>query len=1435
MLYSPKVATLSVLALCAACGSALGAPLSFTGIGALPGTVASRASAISADGQVVGGAAMPVAGNAAAFLFLVPGATQLPIGGGATSVAALSANGLRAVGAAGTRGYIFDQPMGPPVQPYNVSSNIAGVSADGQTTVGFFDGFGAFRVTGGADPVALETLDGFPDMTVTGCSADGLTAIGIAGRLEMGAPGLPDQIFYEAAKYVDGIGWVGLGTLDGTISPTESYANGVSADGTTVVGTSLVQRVIDPDTMDTALFYTAFSHTGFAMTPLLSLAGELGFSEALDASADGSIVVGSGDGGSSETGSSATIWIGGAPQDVKDMLVAVLTAAGRSTASLDNWSLTSCTAISDDGAWLAGEGLFMGVAQGWVAHRVEEPNFTVNLPASVSAILGGTAVFFVEAAGTPAPTVQWFTGTPGSGTPLSDGGGISGAGTGLLFVSGVQLSDSGTTYYCVATSSLGTVTSNVATLQVNVPPVFTSGLPPTTSGVAGSDLSLSLSASGVPAPTFQWFTGTPGSGTPISDLAGSVSGAATSTLTLINLQASAAGDYYCVATNAVASATSNVTNVQIIVPPSITMNPPAKVIVRSGEDAQFAISASGSPAPMYQWSKGEPGSGTNLMDDGDTINGAMTPVLQLTGVTPDSAGLYYCTAFIHAGFFANSTATVLVVNTGPIITQQPGSADVPLGDAATFTVAIDETELGTDDVTYEWQRDGVAIDLMADPRFSVDNTSGNFPNSTLTITDLAEADAGVYSVLITGISGTSLSDEATLTVAADIPAEITGQPAPLQRQSAGETATFSVTAIGSPAPTYQWFAGPPGSGTPLSDGPTPWGSTISGANTNELTITGIAENIRPNAPTREIAQLPGVPAAGSPRGFFLADLNEFVPGPDTLYVLNDGADGEDAGLYKYAYDGTVSQWLQTGYTPLGGGPAGGLNGLVAPPDTFVPGSPAGVVMTLTADDGDLLLVAVDAGGYGTGLGGFSIFDGLPAPTDTKLRGTACALVANVAGGPPLLVVLVSRVGDGATPLSDTGSPVSIDVFAFGLGGGSLPLPSSGPGTKLILDGTAADEGQLTVSPDGLFVALAGYNAEVGGSQPLSTTDSATVPRSVVVFSLAGFGSINLSTSLNDFADQGRPRAAVTDDGVNLWLVGSTGGLRYATVGSDSSVPLTAASPTDLRTVGIFGDQIHVSAAADLIAGAARGAGNVPPPGNLRIGSVAPAPPLGSDFGSYYCEVANTLGTDGSDIGVLEDAATPLILQGPQDVTAQDGTAASFTVTLDEDEDGTLATYTWFKDGVPVDFGSDPRITVNPISGTGAMSTLTIDALLESDAAFYAVQVRRSAGGSRTAQVGASLTVSTVNPCPLDYAPDGVVNPDDLGDFITDYFSAPPIPGPDGFAIPCPDNDPPYDVGYKAAYTSDLSGQCFEPNPDNLGDFITDYFLLPEGYACPTAI
>jgi hypothetical protein len=123
-------------------------------------------------------------------------------------------------------------------------------------------------------------------------------------------------------------------------------------------------------------------------------------------------------------------------------------------------------------------------------------------------------------------------------------------------------------------------------------------------------------------------------------------------------------------------------------------------------------------------------------------------------------------------------------------------------------------------------------------------------------------------------------------------------------------------------------------------------------------------------------------------------------------------------------------------------------------------------------------------------------------------------------------------------------------------------------------------------------------------------------------------------------------------------------------------------------------------------------------------------------------------------------------------------------------------------------------------------------------------------------IGRSCAFTPAPSCPADYNGDSWVNLDDLGDFITDYYAVPAIPGGAqaaaptypgevvGFGGPCPeapDAGSPYALdayrvnGYRVGYSPDGSNACplspdqpF-PNLDNLNDYITLYYSVT---GCP---
>ena len=83
----------------------------------------------------------------------------------------------------------------------------------------------------------------------------------------------------------------------------------------------------------------------------------------------------------------------------------------------------------------------------------------VRQPSNLVACPGTPASFSVLATGQPQPTYQWMLG----GSPLSDGGGISGSTTATLSIDAVSAADLGT-YTCVLSGSCGTATTSPATL-----------------------------------------------------------------------------------------------------------------------------------------------------------------------------------------------------------------------------------------------------------------------------------------------------------------------------------------------------------------------------------------------------------------------------------------------------------------------------------------------------------------------------------------------------------------------------------------------------------------------------------------------------------------------------------------------------------------------------------------------------------------------------------------------------------------------------------------------------------------------------------------------------------------------------------------------------------------------------------------------------------
>ena len=208
--------------------------------------------------------------------------------------------------------------------------------------------------------------------------------------------------------------------------------------------------------------------------------------------------------------------------------------------------------------------------------------------------------------------------------------------------------------------------------------------------------------------------------------------------------------------------------------PSISLQP-ASQTVAVGETATFSVTATGSPAPTYQWQNAATGA---------NISGATSASYSIPSATVGESGSKFQVVISNSAGSLTSAVATLTVDTTPGFSTQPASITVNAGQPATFSV----TATGSAPLNYQWERGTTNISGATSASYTLSSPSASDNGAT-------------FRVVVTNAVGNATSSSATLTV--DYAPSITAQPAN-QTVLVSQTATFSVTATGNPAPTYQW-------------------------------------------------------------------------------------------------------------------------------------------------------------------------------------------------------------------------------------------------------------------------------------------------------------------------------------------------------------------------------------------------------------------------------------------------------------------------------------------------------------------------------------------------------------------------------------------------------------------------------------------------------
>jgi hypothetical protein len=565
--------------------------------------------------------------------------------------------------------------------------------------------------------------------------------------------------------------------------------------------------------------------------------------------------------------------------------------------------------------------------------------------------------------------------------------------------------------------------------------------------------SASFSAGALAGSTYQWRKNN-------SDLSGETG----TTLSLATVAQANEGSYTVVATlsgNSVTSAVATLTVNDPKVTSGPTISPSSSL--PPGSTATISATAIGSPTLTYQWKK----DGIDVTDGtfgGAVISGATTATLTIAGVRAGAlgdGGSYTLGVTNGNGRGVLSSGTTLTV-IDPAITTDPQSQTKNYNDSVTFSVTVAGTH---PPFGFVWQKDGSTVTPDGIHIIQTDNGSTSPGTSTLTINNLTFADEatanGYRAVVLDNLANSTASAYATLTVVDPV----VTTPVANVITNAGSTAVFKVQAAGSGSLTYAWKT----NGVAIVNGATPWGSTISGASSDTLTISGVTATDGKSY----VVEVSGAGPTVSSTGTLSVAQITFQPTPSAL-VINTGAKAVFAVGASVTGPGTLTyQWRKTG---------GDITGAT---------SSAITIANAQTTDSDSYSARVT---YGPGT---AFIDSSSA----SLTVSSTALTLQNTN------LIIARVGNGAQPLSDAGNSIFLDQYTIsGTYLNTINIPDSGT-DAIVGRGTAGSTinslggmTTLTRSEDGRFLVLNGYrtNYDANSTAVLGAGGAVdlTIPRAV---------------------------------------------------------------------------------------------------------------------------------------------------------------------------------------------------------------------------------------------------------------------------------------------------------------------------------------------------
>ncbi len=234
--------------------------------------------------------------------------------------------------------------------------------------------------------------------------------------------------------------------------------------------------------------------------------------------------------------------------------------------------------------------------------------------------------------------------------------------------------------------------------------------------------------------------------------------------------------------NSGGSTTTKAAKLTVDTVPVVTTNP-ASQTVNAGLAVTLVAAATGTPVPTVGWQVSTNGGTTYT-----TVPGATSTTYAFTAATAQSGELFRA-VFSNGVGTATTAAAKLTVYAPPAITINPSSISVNAGQSASFTAGA----TGSPTPTLVWQ-----VSTNGGTTYT---TIAGATSSTYSIITASAQSGYLYRAVFTNAGGTATTTAAKLLV--DSIPVVTTNPSSLTA-TAGQTATLTAAATGTPAPSVVW-------------------------------------------------------------------------------------------------------------------------------------------------------------------------------------------------------------------------------------------------------------------------------------------------------------------------------------------------------------------------------------------------------------------------------------------------------------------------------------------------------------------------------------------------------------------------------------------------------------------------------------------------------